>query len=437
MDRSGYTPEHDDELETGQPADDTSLAGRGWEILVGGEENAAELGGDDPFDLDPLDAATEDTLRMGMESQSSEAFLEMTGDLPPRDLSPEELGAETAAPAADGTAPGSLPEPAAPEEEAEPQPESEPAAAGPFERTGETPFGAPAAEPEPVMAVGEAVVVAPQGLLDAQPHDPFAEDEPAPPVDEPDELAPDAELGARLITQGRIDALWDEINETYSIVVSDVRGHYRSTDMAIKDLKRARELLVAGTEHFDNAEELVNRVKSRLRLEEKVRQWSRTHGTWIAIYLVTWLLLLFIGSLLVQRIDQVLSAFVPGWMADTFLPGMYGGLGGVIGALWVLINHIAKKRDFDPIHTPWYVTNPFMGIALGVVTYFVLRATSLTFNPNVVPVADGSNRLGLYLACIVVGFNQNVLWALIDRVIEAIIPSQETMATVDEAAASE
>jgi hypothetical protein len=36
-----------------------------------------------------------------------------------------------------------------------------------------------------------------------------------------------------------------------------------------------------------------------------------------------------------------------------------------------------------------------------------------------------------------VGFNQNVLWALVDRVIKAIIPPDEDKSTVEESAVSQ
>jgi hypothetical protein len=242
-----------------------------------------------------------------------------------------------------------------------------------------------------------------------------------------DELEPDIELRTMLITPERVNALWDEIDETFNLIITDVRGHYETTEQAITDLKRAREYLLAGTQYFDNAEVLVKGVKARLRLEEKVRQWSKTRGTWLGVYLVVWLILLSLGSLLTNEVMRVTARFVPEWLASTWLPGLFGGLGGVAGALWILIKHTAVKRDFDPIHTPWYVINPFMGITMGVVTYFVVMVGSTTlFN-----IADvnaeldfTSNSLAnfLYLLCIVVGFNQNVLWSLIDRVIDTIFP---------------
>jgi len=317
--------------------------------------------------------------------------------------------------------------------------DSAPPGERPFDSTDAIPFalgdkipfdGGTPASASPVMAHGVAVLT--------RPHDPFERDTAAgTTVSGPEELEPDPELERLLITQERIDALWEEINDTYNVVIMDVRGYYRTTEAAIADLKRARELLLAGEAHFDNAEQLVKSVKAWLRLEEKVRQWSRTRGTWLAIYLITWLMVLAGATLMSSRVFEAATQLVPQWMAATFLPALYGGLGGVVGALWVLIKHIVKERDFDPIHTPWYILNPFMGVALGAITYFLLRASALILGTSPVSLGDPSEQFGLYFLAIVVGFNQNVLWALIDQMIKAIIPPAEESSPAERAVVSE
>lgn len=433
-----------------QPEEVPSLRGMGWDILVGGEEHATLMGGADPFDMrTPEDAEADAILTGGTgrqpastgdEPSPEEVFwdrgrgaeaaepspAEEAGGPPPRDLSPEELGRVPAQPqpAAGGVPPAPIEVPPLSWEEMLTPPSRTTAPSAPA-REETIPFGEMAGGAAPAVIPGASAYAVERARI----YDPFERVVPSPPPSAP-ELEASKDLTEKLITQERLDALWNEINETYNLAISGVRGDFRTTESALADLKKAREMLLAGLENFDNAEELVKRVKARLRLEEKVRQWSRTRGTWLGIYLVLWLLLLSSLSLLTNRIGTIAQQFVPAWLAAAFLPGLFGGLGGVVGALWVLIKHIARERDFDPLHTPWYVTNPFLGFALGVITYLLLRASGglLGADPQVL---EGTAP-GLYALCVIVGFNQNVLWALVDRVIKAILPAEEITPATEE-----
>ncbi len=524
--------EGQDAAENAQPEDAASLKGKGWDILVGGEENAASMGGADPFDDSTPEDHEADSILGGAAASAAgpgtqgvpggEAFwdrgrgseatgavpteTDQTVEAPPRDLTPEELGAAAPASPAAGPQPVTPPPSGAPaampavsfdeltappaaasgeaapagalpsEGEAIPVGEGMPmstvdmgsgpvpdaeadvpfggaadsatpfgsdAGAAPFGATDSeaAPFGGavpPAAVPAidagvPGMAVdgpgsqSAILAAASVGAAGTRIYDPFAgsgsDDESL--IDTANELSADKALEGQLVTKERVDALWDEIDQTYDLVINDVRGYFKTTEHSIRDLKRARELLLSGLDNFDNAEELVKLVKARLRLEEKIRQWSATRGVWLTVYLLVWLLLLSVSSLMTNRAQLVAAQLVPTWLAATILPGLFGGLGGIVGALWVLVKHIARDRDFDPIHTLWYVTNPFLGIALGVITYFLLQVSG-----NMLGTTDlttsASGAFAVYALSVIVGFNQNVLWALVDRVIKAIVPPSDS-----------
>ena len=262
-----------------------------------------------------------------------------------------------------------------------------------------------------------------------QVYDPF---EPVgePPVYGPpgEDLPLDSDLGPVLVTPDRVDALWNEINQVYEAVIKDVRGNFRSTESLLAELKKARELLLSGLENFDNAEVIVKKVKARLELEVKVRGWSRTVGTWIAFYEVAWLITLLLLVLIQRPVLDVFAGLMPYDMAAAYVPALWGAFGGVLGGLWVLIEHTARKRDFDPIHTRWYVLNPFMGMGLGVVVYALFQmgvivggaGTGLAISQQT-GAGTGTSWL-LYGLCLVVGFQQNVVWDLLDRVLDLIRP---------------
>ncbi len=526
-----------------EPEDESaSLKGMGWDILVGGEEHALNLGGEDPFDLEAAtDEETEEIFGSSLEEPSepepmhAEAFwdrgrgaeipeppnLEKAGvEAPPRDLSPEDLGAATidlvvpspgvsAEVVVPGTEPAGEPEtepfevpsvpfnvpsvplaeftspPArlpdgdevivtAPSAATEPEPVVDPsvppielavpfgdalAGAVPFaSEAAEAPFGSTAVPetsedttiampplsdmtsyyPPPISSMSGGSIYPSASVLPTsfyRPSDPFLE--PAPVITKPTEpeMPPAEDLEKILITDENIKNLWKEIDETYKLVISDVRGYFSTTELSISDLKKSREYLLAGREYYDNAEELVKRVKARLRLEEKVRKWAQTRGTWLGIYLVVWVFLVLAMAVMSDRVTITLGALMPAWLAAAFMPGMFGSLGGVIGALWVLIKHIARLRDFDPIHTPWYVTNPFMGFALGLITYLLVSAGGGLLGVENAPTAETISTSGIYtiyFLCVAVGMNQNFLWSMFDRVIKAIVPSEETTATVEQ-----
>jgi hypothetical protein len=521
-----------------QEDESASLKGMGWDILVGGEEHALSLGGEDPFDLQAAtDEETEEIFVSSVEESSepepmrADAFWDRgrgaevpeppslekaAAEAAPRDLSPEDLGASPSGidlivPSPDVTAevlvsdavpsaeaeetpaatdvpsvslaeftspPVSFPDGeevlvAAPAAEAEPEPAVDPsippiesavpfsgapAGAVPFaSEEVEVPFFSPdipgtsedttiemAAMGEmpsyslPMSSMSGGPVYPSASVLPTsfyKPSDPFLEETVTVSKPTEPELPPAEDLEKMLITNESIEKLWKEIDETYRLVISDVRGYFSTTELSISELKKAREYLLAGREHYDNAEELVKRVKARLRLEEKVRKWAQTQGAWLGIYLVIWVFFVLAMAVMSDRITLTLTGLMPAWFAAAFMPGMFGSLGGVIGALWVLIKHIAKLRDFDPIHTPWYVTNPFMGFALGLITYLLVSAGGGLLGVEGALTTETVNAPGMYtiyFLSVAVGMNQNFLWSMFDRVIKAIVPSEETTATVEQ-----
>lgn len=489
------TEDEDEELSK------SSLSGKGWEILVGGKDNPLALGGSDPFDLTDDASSAGDTHSVQPSRKASEPAAPPPRDLGPEELGfqpdspqsspvssvdemlaglPEAVSSDapvsedSTTPAVPGLSAGVTVTPIGPAivevaPDSTPGMEAVPSGESPISPSiievapsSETPapasttVGGPIVPPEgqvaedvmtgpvapspgPILSIPSTPPwPVPQGVAI---HDPFEALESQPQADEGPELVPDVALAKTLITQERIDVLWNEINETYDLVINDVRGHFNTTQQAIKQLKKARELLLSGPENFDNAEQLVKEIKSRLRLEEKVRQWSGSRGAWLATYLVVCFMLLSLSSLATNQVSKTAAQFVPDWMIATWLPGLFGGLGGVIGALWVLNKHVTKIRDFDPIHTMWYVTNPILGIALGVVTYLLVRGggwlvTQIGSSGDFV--MTPALTVTLIVLCVIVGFNQNVLWALVDRFVKTVIPTEETdeQAATDDTASS-
>jgi hypothetical protein len=275
----------------------SSLSGKGWEILVGGKDKPLAMGGSDPFDLGDASNPAE-----GPQSPKGARKASEPAPPEPRDLTPEELGyvpasptpvspidempaglseaassqsEEGSAPAMPGLSAGvtvtpivssivEVPPPPTPDVEAVPSGEAVPSStiievAPPSETSAPAapPVGGPVVPPE--GQVPEDVLVGPvapsPGTVLPIPstppwpvpqsvaiHDPFDTLDERPRIDEEAELVPDAALAKTLITQERIDALWEEINKTYDLAVNDVRGHFNTTQQSLGQLKKARYL---------------------------------------------------------------------------------------------------------------------------------------------------------------------------------------------------
>ncbi len=415
-----------------EPLEGTSLEGKGWDILVGGRSNAAALGGENPFDesghsadeeTDAILRAASGTAASDARSDADKVIVEMTALTdeawtPEREAALESFGAEPGPPLGEGAEPHDLPAP-------------------PAEEAG--PAAAPAAVP---AEGGEAVSPAPPWLAETPPDavtsqakrvrvsikDPFARPSTPPPAAR-DDLPADPELVGLLITPERIQALAEQIDRVYERVVSEVQGDHHTTGDSLAKLQQARMLLMAGEEYYDNAEQLLMQVRARLELDTKVRRWTRGRGSVIALYLLLFLVLLVYGFISSNRVMDLARDAVPTWMAAMYLPALFGSLGGVVGGLWVLIKHTALRRDFDPIHTTWYLTNPFMGLLLGVIAYIIIWAggsvLTLATSGEAAPLELSTTSPVIYPICVIVGFNQNLLWRLIDSFIKAVAPSGE------------
>ena len=53
---------------------------------------------------------------------------------------------------------------------------------------------------------------------------------------------------------------------------------------------------------------------------------------------------------------------------------MFGaGIGSTVATILAYLEHASEKKDFDLAYVPWYIARPLMGMALGLIFYFLLR----------------------------------------------------------------
>ncbi len=295
-----------------------------------------------------------------------------------------------------------------------PEPPSGEGTAGPDKGLGAVePLGEGGAWAGGPAAQGEVALPPPEAIRGAPPPGP------AP-------WAPDpAMLRALVVEPERLEALWQQADALHARVKQEV--HRLSLARRLFDqIRLARDALLAGPAHFDEAERLLQEVDYRLALIQRVREWSYTVGMRIFFYELTWAVLLggalFGVTPLVAHWGRWLGyeAVTGGlngaaWLVIALKSLIWGGLGGVTGALHALWRHIARDQDFDKQYTMWYLTNPIMGVALGAFVYLVMQAGLLSLTAGDVPTI--TSAAAVFVLAWIAGFQQNVAYDLVRRIL--------------------
>jgi hypothetical protein len=93
---------------------------------------------------------------------------------------------------------------------------------------------------------------------------------------------------------------------------------------------------------------------------------------------------------------------------------MWGGIGGVIGAMISLVKHIAIDQDFDRQHMMWYIASPIVGYGVGAVIFIIIRAGLLSLTGP----GDISSPFIMYVMAWLGGYQQNVFTNLLKRILK-------------------
>lgn len=220
----------------------------------------------------------------------------------------------------------------------------------------------------------------------------------------------------------QIDQLYKEISEQFS-TPPDV------AQKLLEMLREARQLMIDTPEEFGNAEYRLMQVATAVERRRQSRRQSRFLGPWLFFYLAFWLLV-FTGALIFA--NQV-TEFVRYWgritepqlsnLAPIFNTMLWGGIGGVVGALYALWYHIADRQDFDKHYSMWYYVQPLMGLVLGAITFLILAGGFLVVQVNIAdPNAATGARLIPYLVAVLAGFKQDFVYDQLERVVSIFAP---------------
>jgi hypothetical protein len=242
----------------------------------------------------------------------------------------------------------------------------------------------------------------------------------------PDDAA-NRTLLRRFVTPQRQNELWAQLEALQEEVVQQVHSNRRLTDAYQADLLFATSLLLQSPANFEEARQIVYRVRADLQRERRVLADINRFRPRLVAYDVLWLILVF----LLIGADPWFRTLIPEGLPIlkmALLPMIFGTLGATFNSLMALHEHTTIRRDFDPIHVSWYVLNPLAGALTGLVVFIFFVVTGTTFTPNLATqreMGDAQAPLVIWLLAFIVGWQQNVLFSLLNRFLKSFVSAAQ------------
>ncbi len=211
-----------------------------------------------------------------------------------------------------------------------------------------------------------------------------------------------------LVTDKDMQALWRRADEAQQNVTRHISTLYIAQPM-LDHIQSARNELMAGKKFYEDAERHINEVEYRVELIKKLDKWSTTLIPWLFLYIAVWFVGLIVAIFLIGD-----GIFAGDALPLTMLAGsmIWGGMGGIIGALLPLIKHFSTDRDFARSHVWWYITSPFVGSVMGAVIYLVMSS-------GLISIAGGSSIITYILAGLA-GYQHNVFTDLVKQLLKKL-----------------
>lgn len=225
-------------------------------------------------------------------------------------------------------------------------------------------------------------------------------------------------------------AFHQQIDALYKQVATEFSSPPAMAERALTLLREARQLMIDSPEEYVNAEYRMMQVQAMLDRVKESRKQSTYYGPRILAYEAAWLLFLLLGLIfatpLTRWITTISGVSGPALLnINPILNTMFwGGIGGVVGALYALWWHISEQQNFDRNYMMWYLVQPLMGLVLGGITFLILTGGFLILQVDLSDdKASTGARLLPYLTAVLAGFRQNFVYEQLERLISLFTPS--------------
>jgi hypothetical protein len=239
---------------------------------------------------------------------------------------------------------------------------------------------------------------------------------------------PEEEAVLERVGKRRPIELAAEIDQVYKEIVAELSTREALANKALSLLQEARDTLLEDPRNYDVAELKVHQAKAILQRVRDSRTWSNTYGVRLLAYELVWFVVLLALLIFERPLALAISSL---WQATGTITGMsmlfpmwttmvWGGIGGVVGALYSLHWHVSVLQDFDKQQWMYYVVHPIMGVILGGIIYLVASAGFLAMGADVTRLNEEQLRwLPALIACLA-GFRQKFAYELLDRVMQVL-----------------
>ena len=240
------------------------------------------------------------------------------------------------------------------------------------------------------------------------------------------DLLPNNQIMEKEVTDDRVSKLMYRAEMARRRINDEIDSIELARDL-LELIRSSTTLILSGKDNYEEADRSLNEVEYRLSYSRRVKVWSEAIAYRLLAYEVFWLLFLGLGALfipsilsaLLSQLRELSPTSLPDFimMDDLFLgvsTALWGGLGGVVGAMYSLWRHVSMKQDFNPQHKMWYFTQPIMGIPIGVVIFLVVR---IGIGFTIDGVLDIANPYGIYMLAWIAGFQQNFLYEIIRQIV--------------------
>ena len=235
------------------------------------------------------------------------------------------------------------------------------------------------------------------------------------------DVAANAQLVSMFVPDGQLLNMWLDIDAVEKEIVSTPGISRKLAEQLLDRLSVARNKLMADRNFYEEAGKQLALVKYRLNRNKRSSRDQQPR--FILGYLLFSIALLAVGFVITAPLSAIIGPqiAIQGFAFDVVWQAiLWGGIGGVTGALYGLWKHVAAEEDYDPQFALWYYTNPLMGIVLGAFVY-VLMQLSL---PAIF--GGGSENIQpspylVYVLAWAVGFQQNLAFTLVNSVLKSFM----------------